>query len=46
MPIERGWFIKEKENEIIINVKIIKFWMISGQKIVYLKILILGINEE
>lgn len=38
--------MREKEKEIMINKKIKKFWIISDQKIVYIKILILGINEE
>lgn len=36
-PIDKGWFIREKEKEKIIKTKIIKFWIISNQKIVYLK---------
>lgn len=37
IPIDNGWFIKEKENEEIIKKKNIKFCIISDQKIVYKK---------
>lgn len=37
IPIERGWFINEKEKEEIIKKKNIKFCIISDQKIVYEK---------
>lgn len=37
IPIERGWFIKEKENDKIIKNINIKVCIISDQKVVYKK---------
>lgn len=46
IPIDKGWFIKENEKDDKTNNINIKFCIISDQKIVYVKILILGIKEE